>query len=282
MPRVLAKKGFAVLPVLIFITTLAAIAAGIAGYFGIIDRKSTDSPGGVACTEEAMRCLDGSYVGRTGLNCEFAECLGVDSDYYDQLANKCESGDRCCLSSVENWMRLDGGYRLAENGVCEIGYVIRTLGCSTAYKWCEPDPTYFSDLQTYRNEEYGFEVGYPAKWRVSTILKENITSEFPPPDLIVQFFAYGAIFDISIFDAQLNENVFKATTRILGYEPSPVTYSYITVAGKEAVYFEDDNYNSHEAFLIHGGRLYILSGGGGSFVPEAFSRIISTFRFTGS
>lgn len=28
----------------------------------------------VACTEEAKQCLDGSYVGREGPNCEFAPC----------------------------------------------------------------------------------------------------------------------------------------------------------------------------------------------------------------
>ena len=27
-----------------------------------------------ACTQEAMLCPDGSYVGRTGPNCEFAPC----------------------------------------------------------------------------------------------------------------------------------------------------------------------------------------------------------------
>ncbi len=28
----------------------------------------------VACTQEAKLCPDGSYVGRTGPNCEFAQC----------------------------------------------------------------------------------------------------------------------------------------------------------------------------------------------------------------
>ncbi|MBP7118721.1 hypothetical protein KBA63_01435 [Candidatus Woesebacteria bacterium] len=32
--------------------------------------------GGVACTMEAFVCPDGSYVGRTGPNCEFATCPG--------------------------------------------------------------------------------------------------------------------------------------------------------------------------------------------------------------
>lgn len=36
------------------------------------------APGPVACTLEAMQCPDGSYVGRTGPNCEFI-CPGANS-----------------------------------------------------------------------------------------------------------------------------------------------------------------------------------------------------------
>ncbi|MFH0739631.1 MAG: hypothetical protein V1819_00755 [bacterium] len=36
-------------------------------------------PGQVACTEEAMLCPDGSAVGRTGPNCEFAPCPAINS-----------------------------------------------------------------------------------------------------------------------------------------------------------------------------------------------------------
>ena len=30
-----------------------------------------------ACTQEAKQCPDGSYVGRTGPNCEFAKCPAI-------------------------------------------------------------------------------------------------------------------------------------------------------------------------------------------------------------
>lgn len=32
------------------------------------------NPPGVVCTDDAMECPDGSYVGRTGPNCEFVQC----------------------------------------------------------------------------------------------------------------------------------------------------------------------------------------------------------------
>lgn len=40
----------------------------------------TKSPEPVACTMDAKICPDGSAVGRTGPNCEFAECPQVDGD----------------------------------------------------------------------------------------------------------------------------------------------------------------------------------------------------------
>lgn len=35
---------------------------------------SIEEPKGIYCTQEAKLCPDGSYVGRTGPNCEFAKC----------------------------------------------------------------------------------------------------------------------------------------------------------------------------------------------------------------
>ncbi len=35
---------------------------------------SPEDPGQTLCTQDAKQCPDGSYVGRTGPNCEFAAC----------------------------------------------------------------------------------------------------------------------------------------------------------------------------------------------------------------
>jgi len=42
----------------------------------LIPETSDMCPKAVACTQDAKLCLDGSYVGRTGPNCEFAACPG--------------------------------------------------------------------------------------------------------------------------------------------------------------------------------------------------------------
>jgi hypothetical protein len=46
--------------------------------------KPNPTPEPVACTQEAMQCPDGSYVSRTGSNCEFAKCptTPVSADGY--------------------------------------------------------------------------------------------------------------------------------------------------------------------------------------------------------
>ena len=40
----------------------------------IYNSNHNQTSGQVACTEEAKQCPDGSYVGRTGPNCAFADC----------------------------------------------------------------------------------------------------------------------------------------------------------------------------------------------------------------
>ncbi|MFA5998302.1 MAG: hypothetical protein WC814_02865 [Candidatus Paceibacterota bacterium] len=46
----------------------------IVGGLWAVNVRIAQAPGGRACTMEAKLCPDGSAVGRTGPNCEFAEC----------------------------------------------------------------------------------------------------------------------------------------------------------------------------------------------------------------
>ncbi|MGC9599375.1 MAG: hypothetical protein ABSE18_03260 [Minisyncoccia bacterium] len=66
------KKGFATLAIALIVVAIL-IAGGVWYYM-----KNISSPTQlVACTQEAKECPDGSYVGRTGPNCEFAACPGM-------------------------------------------------------------------------------------------------------------------------------------------------------------------------------------------------------------
>lgn len=76
---------FAILMVIFYLAKISKTAAWLlvpyilwvsfAGYLNYsIWQISAHAPGQVACTMEAKLCLDGSAVGRTGPNCEFALC----------------------------------------------------------------------------------------------------------------------------------------------------------------------------------------------------------------
>ncbi|MGB8815676.1 MAG: hypothetical protein WCC74_00330 [Minisyncoccia bacterium] len=70
MKSFLVKKNGFVIPILITIVALLAIAGG--GAYFYINKKSLNSP--IVCTMEAKLCPAGSYVGRTGPKCEFTPC----------------------------------------------------------------------------------------------------------------------------------------------------------------------------------------------------------------
>jgi len=60
--------------VLVVIALLAAVAYVLGMQFFGQETVSPTSTPATACTMEAKLCPDGSYVGRTGPNCEFSDC----------------------------------------------------------------------------------------------------------------------------------------------------------------------------------------------------------------
>jgi len=64
----------------IIISTLIIMILAVGGFVWL---KFFNQPKQMACTKEAMICPDGSFVGRTGQNCEFAPCPPQNSDYKD-------------------------------------------------------------------------------------------------------------------------------------------------------------------------------------------------------
>lgn len=68
------QKGFSQIALIVLVTALFSVLS--AGFF-VINRPllaPAPAPTPKACTQEAKLCPDGSYVGRTGSNCEFAAC----------------------------------------------------------------------------------------------------------------------------------------------------------------------------------------------------------------
>lgn len=69
-----ARKKY--LPVAVVIVMLVVAGGFLAGFYYGKSSNNSNTPidGGVACTEEAKICPDGSAVGRTGPNCAFPDC----------------------------------------------------------------------------------------------------------------------------------------------------------------------------------------------------------------
>jgi hypothetical protein len=79
-----------------------------------------------ACTEEAKQCPDGSYVSRTGPNCEFAPC----------------PGDKAC-DLVVCTLACENGFKKDANG-CDICACEEAIACTQEAKLCPDGKTYVS------------------------------------------------------------------------------------------------------------------------------------------
>lgn len=62
---------------------------------------STTSSKPVFCTQEAKQCSDGSYVGRTGPNCQFADCPTAPPTISSEGKTCTRSNDTSCGSGYE-------------------------------------------------------------------------------------------------------------------------------------------------------------------------------------
>lgn len=60
----------------LLIGVFLVILVGLVAYTLLVKNSKQE---GIACTQEAMQCPDGSYVGRTGPNCEFSPCPTSES-----------------------------------------------------------------------------------------------------------------------------------------------------------------------------------------------------------
>lgn len=58
-------------------------------------------PGPIACTQEAKQCSDGSYVGRTGPNCEFAACPSAQEEKRGTLKGNMTIGPICPVERID-------------------------------------------------------------------------------------------------------------------------------------------------------------------------------------
>lgn len=149
------RRGF----VNIIIIVLVVILVGAGAYF-VLNRQTTPpipiptpSPSPIACTQEAKQCPDGSYVSRTGKNCEFTKCPNInplpvteckkDSDcpsphYICQVTQSvetaCPSNDESCIPTytvIKGECKLKEGNRCRVDSDCAAGNLCHKNICAS-------------------------------------------------------------------------------------------------------------------------------------------------------
>ena len=76
LPPLWARNASSLKRKLLFIFVALLLLAGLA-FAGLLRWERNNTGDDITfCTQDAMLCPDGSYVGRTGPNCEFAPCPG--------------------------------------------------------------------------------------------------------------------------------------------------------------------------------------------------------------
>jgi len=71
------KGGLSNIAVICIVLGIILVVGGFSFYARYTLSPKVKPP--LSCTQEAKQCPDGSYVGRVGPNCEFAECPSVTS-----------------------------------------------------------------------------------------------------------------------------------------------------------------------------------------------------------
>ncbi len=96
----------------------------------------------IVCPADVKVCDDGSYINRTGKNCEFKECPSQSLPDYEALKEACKEKQSvsCCLASV--LAMQEGGYMLDEGktfetSTCPQGYKPNMMRCVDSYRWCQ-------------------------------------------------------------------------------------------------------------------------------------------------
>ena len=205
------------------------VVGGVAVGSYYLWQKSASNSNQTACTMEAKLCFDGSSVGRTGPNCEFAACPSVSAS------------PSIVADGTEGW-------------------------------------------QTYKNEEYGFEVKYPKEWKSGEdsttptgdekaiwLAKEDLTNK-----VWVTYGRFGILPEGGMgFGLEEVRPVVKEIL-VAGLKAKREDYSISSGTIISIIRFKENSLPKSWRFTGHSFNLFIDSDA----KKEIFDQILSTFKFT--
>lgn len=79
---------------------IGAMVLVVLGGLWAVNARVAKAPGPAACTQEAKLCPDGSYVSRTGPNCEFTPCPTTIAPYKSGVRGTVLLGPICPVERI--------------------------------------------------------------------------------------------------------------------------------------------------------------------------------------
>ncbi len=314
------QKAFLPIIIVLIVAGLLAVVVG-----GIWYWQKSKAPAQQACTQEAKICPDGTGVGRTGPNCEFAACPGetptvtstinilspnggeslIEGNTYD-ITWKSSEVVKVNITAASGGKDLGGivfgadaklgkySWKISTGFISGFGITksdlmkIRIYNAEN-YNIYDENDNYFSivaasqdqtaEWQTYRNEEYGFEIKYPPNYEAGvwpwprsgsiTPTGIDIHEISDSPSCVLSICLNACVSIERSPNYYLTQGYQRTEITIAGYP----AVKLISPKGDEVIYLIVNKSNFF--FPIS----YLTKGGEKNKCEALYNQILSTFKF---